>query len=130
MGSGNEKDRETEPREHTAAEEGVDGLRDAGQRLLGQLNVRGQLFGMLEHAAQGVLSSVAKRLPEPLARPVEEEGRRALRKTTSRVREMKTEDLIELAQDQLKARPALALASLLGAGIFAGRVMRVAAADR
>lgn len=86
---------------------------------------RALLVTSLELAAKGLLRGAAKRLPEAASEPLVEVGSRTLSNSASKLRERSVQDLVEAAQEQLKSRPALSAVALFGAGILAGRLVRL-----
>ncbi|MGA9520241.1 MAG: hypothetical protein WBV82_02180 [Myxococcaceae bacterium] len=119
MGAANDKSNAEEPRQQD----------ERRQQMKQQFEAQvGQLLTTAEQTAQKFLRRVTKQLPDSVARPLEEAGTRALRDGTSRLHEMSTTEMVQAAYTQLKTRPALSVASLLGVGVLAGRLVRAVGA--
>lgn len=85
---------------------------------------RDLLVETLEDAGGKLIQTAAQQLPAVLAL-----GRRVVEDTTARIEKTSTEEILRLAQKQLKERPAATIVGLLGAGMLAGRLLRLKAIE-
>lgn len=84
---------------------------------------RTALLVSIDEVAHG-LDSATRRASSPVSRRLLKTGGRVLRSASAQIDEHSVEELLERAGDAVRRRPGLTMATLLGAGVVAGRLLR------
>lgn len=96
----------------------------AKEKAVTQLDsVKGQVCSVLGDVAKG-LERGGQETEAPAAKKLFQSAAQWVRQTNDRVCSASAQDLLEEVGDQLRGRPAVALAGLVGIGFLAGRIMK------